>query len=73
MRASEYGRRPWGVVDCEVCMVFTLLRAKKKRSPNRRLALTKNGGKRYLEVVSLKIGLLERRRFGSLFLCLNVS
>ena len=54
-------------------MVFTLLRAKKNRSPNRRLALTKNGGKRYLEIVSLKIGLLERRRFGSLFLCLNVS
>ena len=54
-------------------MVFALLRAKKKRSPNRRLALTKNGGKRYLEIVSLKIGLLERRRFGSLFLCLNVS
>ena len=54
-------------------MVFAFRRAKKKRSLKRRLALTKNGWKRYLEIASLEIGLLERRRFGGLFLCLNVS
>src|SRR5208337_2727551 len=54
-------------------MVFAFRRAKKKRSLKRRLALTKNGWKRYLEIASFEIGLLERRRFGGLFLCLNVS
>ncbi|WP_174513092.1 hypothetical protein [Methylocella tundrae] len=54
-------------------MVFAFLRAKEKRSLKRRLALTKNGWKRYLEIVSLEDRASGAATFRGLFLCLNVS
>jgi hypothetical protein len=48
-------------------MVFAFLRAKQKRSLKRRSALTKKGGKRYLEIAGFNLELPERRRFGGFF------
>jgi len=54
-------------------MVLAFLRAKEKRSLKRRLALTKNGGKRYLEIASLQKAASDAATFRGLFLCLKVS
>src|SRR5208283_4597022 len=54
-------------------MVFALLRAKKKRSPNRRWILTTMAGNGSVNLLMVSQRLPERRRFGGLFLCLNDS
>jgi hypothetical protein len=54
-------------------MFFAFLRAKKKRSLKRRLALTKNGGKRYLELARFQDRASGAATFRGLFLCLNLS
>jgi hypothetical protein len=54
-------------------MVFALLRAKKKRSPNRRWILTTMAGNGSVNLSRVSQRLPERLRFGGLFLCLNDS
>jgi hypothetical protein len=54
-------------------MVFAFLRAKKKCSPNRRLALTKNAGSCYLEIASFNLAASEAETFRELFLVPSLS
>jgi hypothetical protein len=54
-------------------MVFALLQAKKKHSPNRRWILTTMAGNGSVNLLRVSQRLPERRRFGGLFLCLNDS
>ena len=54
-------------------MVFAFLRAKRKLSLKRRLALTKNGRNRYLEIVRFVDRASGAATFRELFLLPNVS